>query len=270
MPRQFTPTWPNYRQRGVAPRLCRPRAAGRRASPCRRLCQPVAAAYPESAAAEALRHCRWMLHWPPAEAEVRRARTVPAAAATLEPTYRSGHDPRRVGANKPILYRCRSARQEQLVQRFGTARQAHCHHLMGRLPSSVQVDDLVQNGMLGLLDAIDRFETGHGAASSKPMPASGCAAPCSTACAKTTGCRAVCAAKCGGRGGDPPARAGKRSGAERKELSEALGMPLADYQKMLHDARGISWSITRTWPATETRIFSSAISPTTEADRPDA
>lgn len=35
--------------------------------------------------------------------------------------------------------------------------------MMSRLPSSVQADDLVQNGMIGLLDAIERFETGLGA-----------------------------------------------------------------------------------------------------------
>lgn len=37
------------------------------------------------------------------------------------------------------------------------------HHLMSRLPPSVQFDDLFQNGMLGLLDAMDRFEDGMGA-----------------------------------------------------------------------------------------------------------
>lgn len=37
------------------------------------------------------------------------------------------------------------------------------HHLLARLPASVQVDDLVQAGMLGLMDAASRFEEGQGA-----------------------------------------------------------------------------------------------------------
>lgn len=37
------------------------------------------------------------------------------------------------------------------------------HHMMARLPSSVQLDDLVQAGMIGLLDAINRFSAGQGA-----------------------------------------------------------------------------------------------------------
>ncbi|ADC71684.1 RNA polymerase, sigma 28 subunit, FliA/WhiG subfamily [Thioalkalivibrio sp. K90mix] len=37
------------------------------------------------------------------------------------------------------------------------------HHLMARLPSSVQVDDLIQAGMIGLLEAARQFEGGQGA-----------------------------------------------------------------------------------------------------------
>ena len=53
--------------------------------------------------------------------------------------------------------------KDDLVQRFAPLVKRIAHHLMARLPSSVQVDDLVQNGMIGLLDAIDRFEAGLGA-----------------------------------------------------------------------------------------------------------
>ena len=53
--------------------------------------------------------------------------------------------------------------KEQLVQRFAPLVKRVAYHLMARLPSSVQVDDLIQNGMMGLLDAINRFEAGMGA-----------------------------------------------------------------------------------------------------------
>ncbi len=37
------------------------------------------------------------------------------------------------------------------------------HHMMARLPANVQVEDLVQTGMLGLLDAIQRYDATQGA-----------------------------------------------------------------------------------------------------------
>ena len=37
------------------------------------------------------------------------------------------------------------------------------HHMMGRLPPSVEEDDLVQAGMIGLLDAISRYDEAQSA-----------------------------------------------------------------------------------------------------------
>ena len=37
-------------------------------------------------------------------------------------------------------------------------------HLKTRLPASVEVDDLIQSGMIGLMDAVTHYEEGHGAA----------------------------------------------------------------------------------------------------------
>jgi len=37
------------------------------------------------------------------------------------------------------------------------------YHLLNKLPDSVQVDDLIQAGMLGLLEAIKHFDVSHGA-----------------------------------------------------------------------------------------------------------
>ena len=37
------------------------------------------------------------------------------------------------------------------------------YHLMNRLPDSVQVDDLIQAGMLGLLEAIKNYDASQGA-----------------------------------------------------------------------------------------------------------
>jgi len=37
------------------------------------------------------------------------------------------------------------------------------HHMMAKLPASVEIDDVIQTGMLGLLDAVNRYEESHGA-----------------------------------------------------------------------------------------------------------
>jgi RNA polymerase sigma factor for flagellar operon FliA len=128
--------------------------------------------------------------------------------------------------------------KDQLVQRFAPLVKRIAYHLMARLPSSVQVDDLVQNGMMGLLDAINRFEAGMGAQF------------------ETYAAQRVRGAMLDGlRENDWLPRSLRRdfrrievavSQLEQEygrtpsenELASALSMTLAEYQKMLQDARG--------------------------------
>ncbi len=128
--------------------------------------------------------------------------------------------------------------KDQLVQRFAPLVKRIAYHLMARLPSSVQVDDLVQNGMMGLLDAINRFEAGMGAQF------------------ETYAAQRVRGAMLDGlRENDWLPRSLRRdfrrievavSQLEQEygrtpsenELAGALSMTLAEYQKMLQDARG--------------------------------
>ncbi|MDD2740842.1 MAG: RNA polymerase sigma factor FliA [Rhodocyclaceae bacterium] len=128
--------------------------------------------------------------------------------------------------------------REQLVQRFVPLVKRIAYHLLARLPANVQIDDLVQNGMLGLLDAMDRFQEGFGAQF------------------ETYATQRVRGAMLDGlRENDWLPRQLRRElrrieGMINKlehqhgrvpsetELAEALEMPLAEYQKTLQDARG--------------------------------
>ena len=128
--------------------------------------------------------------------------------------------------------------KDQLVQRFAPLVKRIAYHLMARLPSSVQVDDLVQNGMMGLLDAISRFEAGMGAQF------------------ETYAAQRVRGAMLDGlRENDWLPRSLRRDfrrieeaiaqleqqygrAPAEKELAAALGMSLGEYQKMLQDTRG--------------------------------
>jgi RNA polymerase sigma factor for flagellar operon FliA len=51
----------------------------------------------------------------------------------------------------------------QLVERHASLVKRIAHHLMARLPASVQVDDLIQAGMIGLLEASKNFDASKGA-----------------------------------------------------------------------------------------------------------
>ena len=53
--------------------------------------------------------------------------------------------------------------QDRLVEQFAPLVKRIAYHLLGRLPSSVQVEDLMQAGMIGLLEASRKFDHGKGA-----------------------------------------------------------------------------------------------------------
>ena len=53
--------------------------------------------------------------------------------------------------------------QETLVKNHALLVKRIAHHLLGRLPSSVQLDDLIQAGMLGLLEATRHYDSSKGA-----------------------------------------------------------------------------------------------------------
>ncbi|SDK07339.1 RNA polymerase, sigma 28 subunit, SigD/FliA/WhiG [Ferrimonas sediminum] len=50
-----------------------------------------------------------------------------------------------------------------LVERYAPLVKRIAHHLMARLPASVQLDDLLQSGMIGLLEASRNFDGSKGA-----------------------------------------------------------------------------------------------------------
>lgn len=53
--------------------------------------------------------------------------------------------------------------QEMLVRTHAMMVKRIAYHLMGRLPPSIQLDDLVQAGMLGLLEAVRHYDSTKGA-----------------------------------------------------------------------------------------------------------
>lgn len=52
--------------------------------------------------------------------------------------------------------------KENFLAEFAPLVKRIAHHMMVKLPASVEVDDLIQAGMIGLMDAIDRYEGSYG------------------------------------------------------------------------------------------------------------
>lgn len=114
------------------------------------------------------------------------------------------------------------------------------HHLIAKLPASVQIDDLIQAGLIGLMDAITRFEEGQGAQfetyasqrirgsmldelrSADWMP------------------RGVRQAQRKIETATLKAEQKLGRSASEKEIAEVLGVSLDEYQEMLFDSRGAS------------------------------
>lgn len=54
-------------------------------------------------------------------------------------------------------------RSDELIRTHAPLVKRIAHHLLARLPASVQVDDLIQAGMIGLLEASRKYEASKGA-----------------------------------------------------------------------------------------------------------
>mgnify|MGYP003666990695 CR=1 FL=1 len=125
----------------------------------------------------------------------------------------------------------------QLVELYAPLVKRIAFHLMAKLPSSVNVDDLMQNGMIGLLDAVDRYEEG-------------------AAQFETYASQRIRGAMLDGLREDDWMPRGLRRDMRRvdaavqtleqrfgrapneTELAGEIGVPLPEYQQILQDARG--------------------------------
>lgn len=55
------------------------------------------------------------------------------------------------------------SKAEALVRRYSSLVKRIAHHLLARLPAHVELSDLIQSGMIGLLEASQKYDAGKGA-----------------------------------------------------------------------------------------------------------
>ena len=61
------------------------------------------------------------------------------------------------------MYNSSPAFNDKLIESHAPMVKRIAHHLIARLPASVQVDDLIQAGLIGLLDAGKHYDASQGA-----------------------------------------------------------------------------------------------------------
>jgi RNA polymerase sigma factor for flagellar operon FliA len=135
-------------------------------------------------------------------------------------------------------YAASSIRQDDLVVQYAYLVKRIGHHLMARLPDNVQLDDLVQAGMLGLLEAAGKFDGGRGASFETYAGIRIRGAMLDEVRRGDWAPRSVHrnARKVAEAVRHVEARMGKE--AQDKDIAAAMDIPLDDYHRMLNDASG--------------------------------
>lgn len=141
--------------------------------------------------------------------------------------------------NEAFVYSARGTVDRQgWINQYAPLVRRLAHQMIARLPANVELDDMIQAGMIGLMDAVGRFEESQGVAF-----------------------EAYAASRIRGamldelRAGDWLPRSARKSQREienavhrlegrlkrapsEAEIARELGIAVADYQEMLNDARG--------------------------------
>lgn len=70
----------------------------------------------------------------------------------------------KMSVQKYTMYKTeKTINYEQMIDQYGLLVKRIAHHLLARLPDSVQLEDLVQSGMIGLFEAAGNYDQSKGA-----------------------------------------------------------------------------------------------------------
>ncbi len=142
--------------------------------------------------------------------------------------------------NEAFVYNARGTleRQSDYAKQYAPLVRRIAHQMIARLPANVELDDMIQAGMIGLMDAVNRFEETHG-----------------------TQFEVYAASRIRGsmldelRAGDWLPRSARKSQRDienaihrieqrmkrapaEAEIAQEMGMTITDYQQTLNEARG--------------------------------
>jgi RNA polymerase sigma factor for flagellar operon FliA len=124
------------------------------------------------------------------------------------------------------------------LQQYAPLVKRIAHHMMARLPANVELDDLVQAGMIGLVDAIQRYEECQGTQFETYANQRIRGAMLDELRANDWLPRSVRKSQRQIEGAVHKLEQRLGRAPSENEIARELGMNLAEYQEMLGDARG--------------------------------
>lgn len=128
--------------------------------------------------------------------------------------------------------------RDDLIERSRPMVRRIANQMMARLPASVDVEDLVQAGMMGLFDAIGRYDAASGAQFETFASQRVRGAMLDELRANDWMPRSVRKSQRTIEQAIRKVEQREHRPATEAEIAAELGLPLADYQQMLGDARG--------------------------------
>ncbi|HRO58270.1 MAG TPA: RNA polymerase sigma factor FliA [Burkholderiaceae bacterium] len=128
--------------------------------------------------------------------------------------------------------------RQAAIEQYGPMVRRAASQLVSRLPANVELDDLVQAGMIGLFDAMTRYSSGHGAQFETFAMQRVRGAMLDELRSSDWLPRSVRRNQRAIEGAIRRAEQRVQRSPSENEIAAELGMSLADYQSMLGDARG--------------------------------
>src|SRR6187455_688810 len=92
-----------------------------------------------------------------------RARTLHAIVIARQPERQAECHCRKLIVRIAMYTSSGTVDKQQHLEKFAPLVKRIAHHMMSRLPGSVEADDLIQVGMMGLMEALNRYEEMPGA-----------------------------------------------------------------------------------------------------------
>lgn len=128
--------------------------------------------------------------------------------------------------------------RERCVAEYATLVKRMAHHMLAKLPASVQLDDLIQAGMIGLMDAFSRFEESQGIQFEVYAAQRIRGSMLDELRQNDWLPRGVRKALRNIEAAMHKLQQRLQRAPSEREIAAEMGIPLAEYQQMLHDAKG--------------------------------
>jgi len=129
--------------------------------------------------------------------------------------------------------------KQDAIRQYAPLVKRMAHHMLAKLPANVELDDIVQAGLIGLMDAVNRYEDNQGAQFETYATQRIKGAMLDELRAADWLPRSVRKNQRGIESAIHTLQQKLQRAPNETEISEAMGLPINEYHSMLADARGL-------------------------------